>query len=180
MTAANPQAAPPSKADASADPTVHHEGARKKRAMQPASMQLNLTSMIDVIFQLLIYFIVTASFTQNEGVLAAKMPPKDGSGQPDIPPQELVIQIEPANLDYILRIEGDSVPVRDFTELARRLKELQFNPNVGQGVYKADDPVRIRPEGTVRWQHVVNAFNAAIDARYTNVGFAKPESNEQG
>ena len=155
--------------------TVHHESPRTRRKLKRGSLQLNITPMIDVIFQLLIYFIITASFTQDEGVLSAKMPPQDGSDPPDIPPQTLVIQIEPAGRDYVLAIEGDPVPVRNFTELADRLRQMQFNPERGlRGVFKPDDPVRIRPEGQVRWQHVVNAFNAAVTARYTDVGFAKP------
>lgn len=141
-------------------------------------MQLNLTSMIDVIFQLLIYFVVTASFTQDEGILAAKMPQREGSSQEDIPPQELVIVLQAAGTEYMLSIEGAPNPrVQHFTALRRRLEGMQYNPERGRtGTVKPDDPVKIRPEGKVRWQHVVNAFNAAIAARYTDVGFAAPQS----
>jgi len=139
-------------------------------------MQLNLTSMIDVIFQLLIYFVITANFIQDEGVLAAKVPPTDGASQPDIPPQKLVVRIEEAGFHYRLTIDGDPIPVGNFLELEERLTAMQFNPDRGlRGTFKPDDPVRIHPEGKVRWQHVVNAFNAAIGARYTDVGFAKPD-----
>ena len=163
------------------EPTVHHRSAAKRRGMKPASMQLNITPMIDVIFQLLIYFIITASFTQDEGVLAAKMPPQDGSSQPDIPPQQLVVEIAPAGYSYRLTLEGDPVAVRNFSELRERLIGKQFDPERGrQGTYQPDDPVRIRPEGEVRWQHVVNAFNAAVAARYTDVGFAKPADTPAG
>jgi len=63
------------------DQTVHHISRRKKQGVAPARMQLNLTSMIDVIFQLLIYFVVTANFMLDEGVLVAKMP--QGTGKSD-------------------------------------------------------------------------------------------------
>lgn len=141
-------------------------------------MQLNLTSMIDVIFQLLIYFVVTASFTQDEGVLAAKMPQREGSSQQDIPPQELVISIQAAGTDYVLSIEGAPNPmVPHFTALKRRLEGMQYAPERGfTGTVKPDDPVKIRPDAKVRWQHVVNAFNAAVAAKYTDVGFAAPTS----
>ena len=167
-------------ADAPSEPSVHHESARKRRGPKPASMQLNLTSMIDVIFQLLIYFVVTASFTQDEGVLAAKMPQREGSSQDDIPPQELVIQIQAAGTDYVLSIEGDPSTVRHFNDLRQRLEAMRFDPSTGTGSIKADDPVKIRPEGRVRWQHVVNAFNTAVAAEYTDVGFAAPASAEAG
>ncbi len=40
--------------------------ARRRRHPEPASTELNLTSMIDVVFQLLIYFIVGTSFAMGE------------------------------------------------------------------------------------------------------------------
>ncbi|MEM9296657.1 MAG: hypothetical protein AAGA57_12730, partial [Planctomycetota bacterium] len=45
---------------------------RTRRRRGPAGgFELGLTSMIDVIFQLLIYFVVTANFMIGEGVLDA-------------------------------------------------------------------------------------------------------------
>ena len=58
------------------DETVHHQPARKKRGLEPVKMTVNLTSMIDVIFQLLIYFIITATFVIGEGVLTGPNSPK--------------------------------------------------------------------------------------------------------
>lgn len=165
------------------DPTVHHRSARQRRGRQAAGVgELNLTSMIDVIFQLLIYFVVTASFMIDEGVLTAKLP--QGSGSPiaadELPPEKINIRLaaDPAD-DTLVRIERGSTnnPVRyaSFIELASDLDRLRYDPQIGQsdGIYEPDNPVIIEPQGTVRWQHVVNAFNAAIAAQYTNVSFAE-------
>ncbi|MFI4859810.1 MAG: ExbD/TolR family protein, partial [Phycisphaerales bacterium JB063] len=51
---------------------VHHTSQRKKRRVNDGEMELQLTSMIDVIFQLLIYFVITANFTIDEGTLDRK------------------------------------------------------------------------------------------------------------
>lgn len=138
--------------------------------------------MIDVIFQLLIYFVVTASFMIDEGVLTAKLP--QGSGSPvaadELPPEKINIRLtaDPAD-DTLVRIERGSTnnPVRyaSFNALASDLDRLRYDPEVGQagGIYEPDNPVIIAPQGTVRWQHVVNAFNAAVAAQYTNVSFAE-------
>ena len=55
---------------------VHHVSTRKKRkkGVGGESMQLQMTSMIDVVFLLLIYFVITANFTIDEGTLLATMP----------------------------------------------------------------------------------------------------------
>jgi len=77
---------------------------------------------------------------------------------------------------YLLRIDGLAQPPADFVALANMLTSLQHNPERGlRGPYKDDAPVIIEPDGAVRWQHVVNAFNAAITARYRNVSFAQIE-----
>ena len=160
--------------------TVHHEPQRKKnRGLEPVRMTVNLTSMIDVIFQLLIYFIITATFVIGEGVLTVKMPQGPGKPKPqNTPPaQPLNILVNSAGVDgigYRVTIEGVAEPA-DFTELAHSLIQLQYDPDRGRnGPYKPDNPLIIKPAGEVRWQHVVNAFNASLRARYTNIRFAQP------
>ena len=157
--------------------TVHHISRRSKRDMEPASMQLNLTSMIDVIFQLLIYFVVTASFTVGEGVITAKLP--QGSGDPSTSPKPPetplnIILTDAGVSSYRIQIDNFPSSPTTFTELQEVLIANQLNPELGRtGNYKPDNPVIIKPNGQVRWAHVVNAFNAAVAARYSNVSFAQ-------
>jgi len=160
------------------DPTVHHRSAAKRHGRTPLSMQPNLSAMIDVIFLLLIYFVVTANFTPDEGVLTAKLP--QGSGKPAhdlaLPEMPLNIILTPAGLsDCRIRIEGYPQAPVGFADLTVLLVKLQYVPERGMrsGRFKPDSPVVIRPEADVRWQHVANAFNAAVRARYSNINFAQ-------
>ena len=160
---------------------VHHEPHRKKeKGLEPVKMAVNFTSMIDVIFQLLIYFIITATFVMGEGVLTVKVPqgPGDPKPQNTPPAQPLNILVGSAGVDgigYRVTIEGVAEPA-NFNELSQSLIQLQYDPDRGyNGPYKPDNPVIIKPAAEVRWQHVVNAFNAALRARYTNIKFAQPE-----
>lgn len=158
--------------------TVHHRSARKRHGRPRGNMQPNLSSMIDVIFLLLIYFVVTVNFTPDEGVLTAKLP--QGTGQPSAdlaPPQQpLNILITAAGeTECFIRIQGYPQSPASFGELATLLVQLQYDPERGlrSGAFKPDSPVIIRPDAGVRWQHVANAFNAAVRARYTNINFAQ-------
>lgn len=150
---------------------------RRETMIAPARMQLNLTSMIDVIFLLLIYFVITASFSADEGVLTAKLP--EGTGKPAeiIKPPERPIRIRLASLTVVneCRIElvGMGRSPRSFNELHTLLAGMQLNSRNPSGAFKPDNPVIIEPDGHVRWQHVVNAFNAAVRARYGNISFAQ-------
>ncbi|MEM9883628.1 MAG: biopolymer transporter ExbD [Planctomycetota bacterium] len=163
------------------DITVHHRSARQRRRARrgPAAVgELNLTSMIDVIFQLLIYFVVTASFMVDEGVLAAMLPQGPGSPAPpdELPRQTIVIEITSSRDDpAVVGIAWDPrQATADFAQLAAQLDLERHDPERGRfgGTYAPDHPIEIRPDGQVRWQHVVDAFNAAIAAEYTNVRFA--------
>lgn len=183
----NQDARTTSRADAEPPATLHHESPRLRRQRSNGASvvgELNLTSMIDVIFQLLIYFVVTAGFMIDEGVLAAKLPqgPAGAVSADDLPPEKIEVRLTADDTDdslvQISRGPRDR-PIRyaGFRELAEDLDRLRYDPRRGEGgLYDADDPVLIQPTGGVRWQHVVNAFNAALAAGYTNVSFAEPES----
>lgn len=164
------------------EPTVHHVPRRKKkRDLHAGTMTINLGPMIDVIFNLLIYFVVTANFAVGEGVLTLKMPqgtgaPTESIAPPQTPLNIVLSAVAPVGVDIRLQRErlGGS-----FEQLQAQLRALQFNDHNPRGVYKADNPVIIQPEGPVRWQHVVNAFNAAIAAEYSNISFAQAKQPEQ-
>ncbi len=157
--------------------SVRHQAIRKRRQLQPERIQLNLTSLIDVIFLLLIYFVVTAQFVQDEGVLTCRMP--GGREAQDsalrLPMHPLRIVLVPVN-DTQCGIRVNQESFASFTELSQRLSSWRYDPvDNPDGVYESDNPIVIKPEGFVRWQYVVNAFNAAIGSRYTNVRFAAIE-----
>lgn len=158
--------------------TVHHRSRRGRRQIEPAKMQLNFTAMIDVIFLLLVYFVVIANFSPGEGVLTAKLP-KGTAGNPVAPKpiKPLIIALR-ASGAYGRRIEIQNVmAVTDFAELASRLSTLRYDPiSNPNGQYKPDWPLLIKPDRKVRWQHVVNAFNAAVRAKFENVSFAQVKS----
>lgn len=158
----------------------HHATAPPRRAgrdgtRQTLRMQLNLTAMIDVVFLLLVYFIITVNFASDEGVLSGAIPQRTGESQAqDLPrrPIRVVLQAQ-GETGCLVRISGQPQVTGDFDQLAALLSESQWRPELGRrGMFKPDHPVVVAPDGPVRWQHVVNAFNAAIRAGFANVSFA--------
>ena len=170
---------PTAQPDVPDEQVPHHVSPRKRRRHSNAIGQLNLTSMIDVIFLLLIYFVVTSNFRVNEGVLTATLP--QGSGKPQettkLPPQKIELLLSAGIVDDTqVTIQHGSTTYASFGELRQSLAAQRLDPEAGQlnGLYEADNPIIIQPAANVRWQHVVNAFNACMAAKYTNVSFAKP------
>ncbi len=152
---------------------ARHESRRSKRKAKVS--QLNLTSMIDVIFLLLIYFVITASFVENEGVLIAKLPTGSGADPPPdvLPTENIDIMITSYDQTGAI-IEVGAQRFSNFRELTGYLISIQNDPAKGRSGFAApDNPIIIKPGGEVRWQHVVNAFNSSVRAAYTNVSFAQ-------
>lgn len=159
--------------------TTHHRVRRATRTRPPLRMALNLTSMIDVIFLLLIFFVVTASFTLGEGIITAKLPQGTGTGQSSDPPSlPLNIIVSAAGQHgYRLELEGYAATPMDFRQLHDQLVAIQYDEsrNRTAGTHKPDDPVVITPAGAVRWQHVVDVINAVVRARYTNFALTQAQ-----
>ena len=159
---------------------VHHKSARRKRKeVGPTRMDLNLTSMIDVVFQLLLYFIITASFTEGEGVITANFPTGSG-GAPDPLKLEQPIKIivsSKGQTGYRIGVDKSPTDPSTFGDLHKMLEGMQ---EANGGFFKDDNPVIIQPSADVRWQHVVNAFNAAIRARFKNIAFAQHGGGDGG
>ena len=48
------------------------------------------------------------------------------------------------------------------------------------GLFLPEHPIIIEPTTTTKWQHVLEAFNAAARARYTNVTLGAPAGGVAG
>jgi len=159
--------------------TVHHRTAASKAQRPRGVAQLNLVSMMDVCFQLLIFFVLTASFAIGEGILPAELPSGQGAKPRDDAPPQQPITIMLRSLggsDIAIEVQGGGT-VENFEALYRLLAGLQRNASNPNGIYLPDDPVIIQPEGTVGWGAVVNTFNQAVRAKFLNVNFAQPQKN---
>jgi len=136
-------------------------------------MNLNLTAFIDVVFLLLVFFIVTSGFVAGEGILPATLPGGPREPQPAVP---LTIEVSSTGeTGYRLELANHPTRPSSFGDLQHMLIAVQDNPAKGRrGLYAPIDPLIVAPTAKVRWQHVVNAYNAAVRAGYANVGFEYP------
>lgn len=146
----------------------------KRRRRKTEVAQLNMTSMIDVVFQLLIYFIVTVNFVIDEGVLITNLPEV---GNPPVPPPPppIKVRLEANYGDDVATLSLQNEIITSYTELQAKLRALQLEHG---GFFPKTHAVNIEPSVYVRWQYVLNAFNAALQAEYENVSF--PATNQSG
>lgn len=151
----------------------HYVSLRKRRPEADVKLQPPLTPMIDVTFQLLLYFLLTSTFRENEGQIPGSLPAKGGISARQVTP------LKPIRIMLIPRSGGDGgyntsvlydvdnlQPVDSPAELYRILLSRK------QAVRSDEVPVMIHAPPSVRWQFVVEAFNAAVHVKFKNIGFA--------
>jgi len=125
--------------------------------------------MIDVSFLFLIFFLISTTFARPEGLLASKLPRQERARAVSLPLSPIVVRVRQAGArpeDYKIRVDHVPQAPANFNELAGILRQLQTQPG-----FDVDTPVVILPDGGVLWDHVVNAWNAALRAGARNVAF---------
>ncbi|MBL7139815.1 MAG: biopolymer transporter ExbD [Planctomycetes bacterium] len=140
---------------------------------QPAKIQLPMTPMIDIIFQLLIFFLLMPNQQAGEGYLTTNLPrtsgPVAGKEQKDVKRVKIELQV-PENDDkgVVIVLNESQTFGRNFEGLLAALQGLQ------ERGLPPDHPVLISPWMSCRHKWVVRAFDMAVAARFTNIHFAVP------
>ena len=161
-----------------------------RRRGEPAKMQPPMTPMIDCVFNLLIFFLLTPSFTAGEAYLTTNLPRTEGPRRAD---QTTVPRIKIGLFDEEPKGEGITVELNQ-TQSIGSTAGVQFGTEDDKKRYvrslfgklqaalaalkdsglPPDHPVLIAPTPEVRHHYVVSAFDAAVAARFTNIQFAVP------
>lgn len=131
----------------------------------PEEPQINLTSLIDVVFLLLIFFMVTTTFVNDAG-LRILLP--EAGGDIQTPPQNyLEIVVDAADRVYV---RGEPVPSDE--KVLR--SELQ---NLANGDFAR--PLRLRADGRASHQAVVQVMDIAAALGFQRVDIATLASAEE-
>jgi len=119
---------------------------------------MQLAPMIDIVFLLLIFFIVTWQFSRSETELNVAVPTAEEGSELNRPKGEIIINVLP---DGTIRVEGATV---DLPQLLEKLAAIakQFK----------NQPVRIRGDGNVAYQRIVEVIDTCQKAGIWNISFA--------
>lgn len=144
---------------------------RKYEAEASADPALDISSLIDVCFLLLIYFIVTSTITPRESDLGMSLPAANPSTeQPEIEP--LFIKIEPSGAIY--SGVGASQQAMDSDPSVRDLPLLKSQLDIYGSAAKAANTkplVQIWADGEATQQRVIDVLNALAGAGINTVTF---------
>jgi biopolymer transport protein ExbD len=129
---------------------------------------LQLTSMIDVVFLLLIFFIMTFKIAAQEGDFSVKMPLQNAGGQPLEPDADLPIKLRlkadaAGNLADIVVNDNQSFG-KDFAKL--RAFIMQMTPGGTAGPGDSEGPeVELDLDYQLRYENVIGAITSVTGHR---------------
>jgi biopolymer transport protein ExbD len=165
---------------------------RRRKPEEP--IKGDMTPMIDVTFQLLIFFMLTIKFKTLEGKLSAYLPKDVGVNTTQAEPKEkleikLKVIAEGTKLmprhnqlwtgvgafrygpDRVVQYSVGPRTTRDLKELAKRLQELfQANP---------EQPVTLDALPGIVYDDVVQVLDQAINAGYRDITFVGYDITEE-
>ncbi len=119
---------------------------------------LALTSMLDVIFLLLCFFVTVSVFSQWESEISIRLPAAKTADQPERLPGEIIVNLEK---DGHIKVNGTALTLG---ELQSRLKKVaRFYP--GQ-------PVIIRADRETKYESLVEVIDTCRGADVWNFSLA--------
>jgi biopolymer transport protein ExbD len=125
---------------------------------------LNLTSMVDVLFCLILFFMAASKFTELERKIGLQVPEVTDRGALTSAPERKTINIY---RDGVIEIDRQVVP--DLRTLERLLSEARRQyPEIG---------VLVRGDLDSRYQRVAEVLNACKQAGITELGISVKMAN---
>lgn len=136
---------------------------RKKGASAEDSNDIDLTPMLDVVFIMLIFFIVTASFVKETGINPNVPEPNNNPPPPNADPN-ILLRISGDNQIWLMEKEGerrvDSRSVR--SNIERMRAELPKASIIIQADVKADTGTYVAVADAARQAFGANSVNAPV------------------
>jgi biopolymer transport protein ExbD len=130
-------------------------------------IDISMTSMIDVVFLLLIFFMVTTSFTRQTEV-KIKLPEANGAEAEDFA-KSVTITIDDKGEYYLMGSDGESrkLPDQSRETLMRELPRLAAQAK--------DIPFIINADGKTPHQSVMTVLDVAGQVGFSHITFATQE-----
>ncbi|HUW33128.1 MAG TPA: biopolymer transporter ExbD [Planctomycetota bacterium] len=143
---------------------------KRRRLASSSEIEMQMTSMIDVTFLLLIFFLLGTKFKEPAGRLNAFLPKDRGPNPNNVsviePEEELVIRVmmKPGHTKPVYKLGDTEYPT--VADLEQKLLVLY-------GI-NADQPVTIDPDPRAQYNYVLQVLNSCIKVGYAEIAFSAP------
>ena len=135
---------------------------------------VDMTPMIDCVFLLLVFFMVSTTFNKQEADISFALPGTAEQSDSVEIPDEQIIQITEAGNVFLNDLEYDRPTDPNMPELIKTLELFRKTAEAN----KVPAMITIAPEDNVKQQRVVDVLNACTAAKIANVTFAVGDDEE--
>ena len=140
----------------------------RRKANAEIHLGFQIAPMIDVVFVILLFFIVQASDIQVENAHVTKLPGTvELSKDAPLPPDEISIRVEDDGQVYLNDDPQDTPVDKNLPELAGNLIQMRETSEASQ----TEVLVTIYANELARYERVVEVLDALSRARISNVSF---------
>jgi len=139
----------------------------KRKSSAEVNLGFQIAPMIDVVFVIMLYFMVMAGAVQVENAHNTKLPGIESTDTNMIPPDEIAIRIEDDGLVYLNEEPLDSPENKRLPELAANLNQLRESSEAA----KSKVLVTIYAAEQAKYERVVDVLDALTRARISDVTF---------
>ncbi len=132
----------------------------KRHKTAPRKIALEMTSMVDIVFLMLVFFVMTFKIVAPEGDFSINMPPARESQETplDLPPEPLRVKLVADATGELSAIRlGDQSLGKDFDELRKQVLSVVL---LRGGPEKADIEVELAPDEHLHYRYVIDAITA--------------------
>ena len=139
---------------------------------------LRMTPMIDVIFLLLIFFVLTAKFRSPEDFLPIQLASADLAARKFAVIEPLLLNISATQTGCAITIGNDDTSVQILDSAAEQGLEIfvsKLTETLDSQKRIAADPIEITCTGDVTWDHLVKIYNVLYAMGITDITFNTTE-----
>ena len=134
------------------------------KATSEVSFAIKMIPLIDVIFLLMIFFVMTIRFQEPEGILENRLPERDGRVVAEHQKDWEVVRLK----IRVVITEGDNPKIYLQERVISTYAELVYYLNQ----LPREILLVIEPEAKVLYKHVIGVYNACLKSKKTNIVFA--------
>ena len=140
---------------------------RHKKESSEVNLGFQIAPMVDVVFVIMLFFMVMAGAVQVENTHNTKLPGTLETNTPTAMPDEIAIRIEDDGQVYLNDEPLDTATDPNLPEMAKNLTEL----NAASIIASSEVMVTIYANDLARYERVINVLDALTRARIGNVTF---------
>tara|TARA_B110000305_G_C19439315_1_gene640873 strand:+ start:672 stop:1115 length:444 start_codon:yes stop_codon:yes gene_type:complete len=140
----------------------------RRNKKEQEKVEIPISPMIDCVFLLLIYFLVSSTMLKQEGSLSFQLPGTITQSSPLEIPDEQIIEIKSNGQIVVNEFQYDSPASTSFPELKNLLTQFKQTCDSNQ----VASTITIAPEDSSHFDSIVKVMDACSSANITSIHFS--------